>query len=172
MTKTLLLAALVASMPAFAEEQAAPTPTPDKVEKQEAPPAAAAAPAAAPAAAAPSEGRPYVDAAIAFLKGLAHTNRAGDAGDQGWAEAKENAADKVTLKVAGKELALDLAAKKSDARVVKFQKISTLREGNAVKGVTLESVELKIGADSHSGKGTLLMEETDGKWKVTSLEVE
>jgi len=172
MTRTILLAALLCVSPAFAEEQAAPTPTPDKVEKQEAAAAKAApAPAAAPAAA-PAESRPYVDAAIAFLKGLAHTGRAGDAGEQGWTDAKDNAAEKVTLKVAGKELALDLAAKKADARVVKFQKVSTLRDGTAVKGVSLDNVELKLGADSHSGKGTLLMEEKDGKWVVTSLEVE
>ena len=187
MHKTLVLAALLAVSPAFAEEQAKPTPTPDKVEKQEdaakaspaatstpaAAPAAAATAAAAPAAAAPAaESRPYVDAAVAFLKGLAHSNRSGDAGDQGWAEAKDNAGEKVTLKIAGKEMALDLAARKSDARVIKFQKISTLRADGTVKGVTLENVQTQIGSDAHSGKATLLMSEKDGKWVVDSVEVE
>ncbi len=125
MTKLPLLAALVLAVPAFAQEKAAPVPTPDKVENE-----------------------------------------------QGWADAKANAADKGTLKVAGKELALDLAGKKSDARVIKFQKVSTLREGGAVKGVTLENVEVLVGADSHSGKATVLMTEKDGKWLVTSVEVE
>jgi hypothetical protein len=166
MHKALALVAMFAVMPALAEEP-----------KEAAAPPAAAAPAAAPAekAAAPAaaaEGRPYVDAAVAFLKGLTHSSRAGDAGEQGWSEAKENAAEKVVFKVAGKEMALDLAGKKADARVVKFQKVATLREGAAVKGVTLDNVELKIGADSHSGKATLLMEEKDGKWMVTSVEVD
>ena len=159
MTKVSLIAALVLALPALAEEPAAAIPTPDKVEKAD---------AARPAA----DQRPYVDAAVAFMKGLAHSNRSGDAGQQGWAEARGNSAEKVTLKVAGKEMALDIGAQKSDARVVKFQKISTMRENGIVKGVTLDNVQLQIGDQPHAGKGTLHMEEKDGKWIVTSVEVE
>ena len=169
MTKIALLALLLAVPAARADEPAAPA----KVDTA-APAAAAkvdtAAPPAADKGAAPD--RPYVDAAIAFLKGLSHSNRSGDAGEQGWAEAKANAGDKVPLKLAGKELEIDLAGKKSDARVMRFQKVSTLRDGSKVKGVALENLELKIGEDSHAGKAVVLMDEKDGKWLVTSIEVQ
>lgn len=120
----------------------------------------------------PAESRPYVDAAIAFLKGMTHTARPGEAGDQAWAEAQANAAPTVTLKVAGKDLQLDLAAKKSDARLVRFQKLSTLRQGPLVMGVVLDNVDVKVGDDAHSGKATVRMEEKDGKWLVTAVEVD
>ena len=165
MTKLSVLAAFMLALPAVAEEPAA-IPTPDKVESAEAP---KAPPAASPAS---TDQRPYVDAAIAFMKGLAHSNRSGDDGQQGWADAKDNAAEKVALKVAGKEMALDIAAQKSDARVIKFQKVSTMRENGIVKGVTMDNVQLQVGDQPHSGKGTLHMEEKDGKWVVTSLEVD
>jgi hypothetical protein len=164
MTKVSLFAALVLALPVVAEEPSA-IPTPDKVEKAEAAKPAAAAPASA-------DQRPYVDAAVAFMKGLAHSNRSGDAGQQGWAEAKGNSAEKVTLKVAGKEIPLDIAAQKSDARVVKFQKVSTMRENGVVKGVTMDNVQVQVADQPHAGKGTLHMEEKDGKWIVTSIEVE
>ena len=173
MTKLSLLAALFLAMPALAQESAGAVPTPDKVEKAEAAKAEPAPSAAAPAPApAPADQRPYVEAAVAFMKGLAHSNRSGDAGQQGWAEAKGNSADKVAFKVAGKEMSLDLAGQKSDARIIKFQKISTVREGGAVKGVSMDNVQLQIGDQQHSGKGTLTMEEKDGKWIVTSIEIE
>src|SRR5690242_3119770 len=128
--------------------------------------------APAPAAATAGDARPYVDAAITFLKALTHSSRPGEEGELAWAAARANAADAVTFKVAGKDLQLDLAGKKSDARLVRFHKLSTLREGAAVKGVTLESVEVRVGADAHSGKATVRMDEKDGKWLVTAVEVE
>jgi hypothetical protein len=131
----------------------------------------AQAKAAAPAAA-PAEGRPYVDAALAFLKGYTHATRKGDQGDAAWAAIKDNAADKVTLKVGGKDASLDVAGKKADWNLVKFSKIATLREGDKVVGVTVETLQLKNGADEKSGKGKVLMTETAGKWTVTSIEVE
>jgi hypothetical protein len=167
MTKVALLALLLAIPAARADEPATPA-------KPASAAPAAAPPAATPAAAVPTAApeRPYVDAAIAFLKGLAHTSRSGEAGDQGWSEAKANGADKVSLKVPGKDLEIDLAGKKSDARVLKFQKVSTLREGGKVKGVALENLELKIGEEAHAGKAVVLMDEKDGKWIVTAIEVQ
>jgi hypothetical protein len=136
--------------------------------------------AAAPAAKAPEakeekkpEGeRPYVDAAVAFLRGLAHSSRSGEAGEKGWAEAKEYAGDTVPLKVSGKDLVIDLAGKKSEARILRFAKISTLRDGTTVKGVTAESLQIQLGAEPHNGKAWLMMDEKDGKWRVTSIEVD
>jgi hypothetical protein len=139
---------------------------------------AAAAPAMAPDAGTAaaekkdSGDRPYVSSAVAFLKGLIHSSRTGDAGEQGWVEATEHAGDKVTLTVAGKDVPLDIAAKKSDAQFIRFQKVSTLRDGNVVTGVTLESLELKTPGGAHSGRAKLKMSEAGGKWLVTAIEVE
>jgi hypothetical protein len=180
---TLLAMLVLVSAAARAQEPkaAAPEAPPAKIveAKPATPEAAPAAPAKAadadakaPAAAKGAEGRPYVDTAITFLKALIHSGRSGEEGELAWAAARANAADAVTLKVGGKEVPLDLAGKKSDAQLVRFHKLSTLREGAAVKGVTLESVELRVGADAHSGKATVRMDEKDGKWVVTALEVE
>jgi len=176
MMRTTLLAMFVLVSAAVRAEEPKPAEAAAPAAKTgEATPAAPEAKPAAADAKAPAktaESRPYVDAAVTFLKGLTHTSRPGEEGDMAWEAARANAAQAVTLKVAGKDLQLDLAAKKSDARLVRFQKVSTMREGATVKGVTLESVEMKIGEDAHSGKGTLRMEEKDGKWLVTALEVE
>jgi hypothetical protein len=147
---------------------------------QPAVPAVPAEPAkAAQTAAAPSEptkavgsDRPYVSAAIGFLKGLTHSTRGGDAGEKGWAEAREFAADKISFKVAGRDLELDLAAKKSGARVVRFEKVSTLRDGLAVKGVSVENIEVRLGTDAYRAKGRVMLDEKDGKWTVTALEID
>ena len=138
-----------------------------------------AEPAKAAQTAAPSEpakavasDRPYVSAAIAFLKGLTHSTRGGDAGEKGWAEAREFAADKISFKVAGRDMELDLAAKKSGARVVRFEKVSTLRDGLAVKGVSVENIEVRLGTDAYRAKGRVMLDEKDGKWTVTALEID
>ncbi len=166
------VAALVLGSAARAQEPAKPAATPDPAATT---PAATAAPekTATPPKKEASSDRPYVDAAITFLKGFAQSQRGGEAGETGWALAKENGAPKVALKVAGKEMEIDVAGAKSpDAHLMRFHKISTLREGEKVKGVTVENVDLKIGDAPHSGKATVLMEEKDGKWIVTSIEVE
>jgi hypothetical protein len=182
MIRTTLLAMLVlVSAAARAQEAKAAAPEAPPAKIVEAPPAtpearpakAAEAETEAPAGAAKAaDARPYVDAAITFLKALTHSSRAGEEGELAWAAAKANAAEAVTLKVGGKSVEFDLAGKKSDAQLVRFHKLSTLREGAAVKGVTLESVELRMGADAHSGKATLRMDEKEGKWLVTAVEVE
>ncbi|HEY6909646.1 MAG TPA: hypothetical protein VI356_09770 [Myxococcales bacterium] len=141
-----------------ATPEAAPARTPDSEAK-------------APAAKA-GESRAYVDTAITFLKALTHSSRPGEEGELAWAAARANAADAVTLTVGGKNVALDLAGKKSDARLVRFHKLSTLRDGAAVKGVTLESLEVRMGSEAYSGKATVHMDEKDGKWLVTAVEVE
>ena len=169
------VAALVLGTAARAQEPAKPAATPDPAATTPAAPAATAAPekTATPPKKEASSDRPYVDAAITFLKGFAQSQRGGEAGETGWALAKENGAPKVALKVAGKEMEIDVAGAKSpDAHLMRFHKISTLREGEKVKGVTVENVDLKIGDAPHSGKATVLMEEKDGKWIVTSIEVE
>lgn len=179
---TLLAMLILVSTAARAQEPKAAAPDAPAARIVEAPPAppeatparAAGSEAKAPAAGAATAGeaRPYVDTAITFLKALTHSSRPGEEGELAWAAAKANAADAVSLKVGGKDLQFDLAGKKSDARLVRFHKLSTLREGAAVKGVTLESMEVRVGADAHSGKATVRMDEKDGKWLVTAVEVE
>jgi len=160
-----LLAAAVAAvaLPAWAQ---APAAAPAK----EAPPAAA--PAAKETPPAPSEGRPYVDAALTFLKSFTHTNRPGDAGAEAWTALRTASADKVTIKIAGKDLVLDAAGGKTDAQLVRFSKLSTWRDGKDVKGVTLEEAEFRVGESQQKGKAKVGMSEKDGKWVVTSIEVE
>lgn len=142
---------------------------------------AAAAPAAAPQAAAPqkeaappppAEGRPYVDAALTFLKSFTHVNRNGPAGVDAWEALRSASADKVSLKIGGKDLMLDAAAGKSDAQLIRFARLSTWRDGKDVKGVTLEETEFRIGEEQQKGKARVAMSEKDGKWRVESLEVE
>ena len=181
MIRTTLLAMLVlVSAAARAQEAKAAAPEAPPAKIVEAPPAS---PEAAPVKAADSEEKSPAAARdgrrgltwtprITFLKALTHSSRAGEEGELAWAAARANAAETVTLKVAGKDLQLDLCGKKSDAQLVRFHKLSTLRDGGAVKGVTLESVELRMGADAHSGKATVHMDEKDGKWVVTALEIE
>ena len=164
---TLLAMLILVSAAARAQEPKAALPDAPAAKIVEAPPAP---PEATPARAA--EARPYVEAAMTFLKALTHSSRAGEEGDLAWAAARANAADAVTLTVGGKNLTLDLAGKKSDAKLVRFHKLSTLREGAAVKGVTLESVEVRMGSEAYSGKATVRMDEKDGKWLVTAVEVE
>jgi hypothetical protein len=166
--RALLFAAVAAvALPAFAQ-------TPDA-----GPAAAPAAPAAAPSATKdavpppPAEGgKPYVDAALTFLKSFTHTNRTGDEGAQAWTALRTASADKVTMKIAGKQLVLDAAAGQTDAQLVRFAKLSTWRDGSDVKGVTLEQVEFRVGPDTVKGKAKVAMSEKDGKWAVNSIEVE
>ncbi|MFN2547361.1 MAG: hypothetical protein ABR567_08020 [Myxococcales bacterium] len=167
-----LLAAVLVSIPAFAEEPAAaPAAQPAPATKEAAP--AAAAPAAKEATPSPpGESRPYVDAALTFLKSFTHTNRSGPAAVEAWDALRAASADSVTIKVGGKDVTLDAKAGKTDAQLVRFARLATWRDGNEVKGVTLEQVEFKVGADTQKGKARVAMSEKDGKWQVTSIEVE
>lgn len=146
------VAAVVVALPARAQ-----APAPDAGTKE---------------APAPAEGRPYVDAALTFLKSFTHTNRTGDEGAQAWTALRAVSADKVPIKIAGKELTLDAASGKTDAQLVRFAKLSTWRDGKDVKGVTLDEVEFRVGSDVQKGKAKLAMSEKDGKWQVSSIEVE
>ncbi len=172
--KTLsIIAALLLAAPAVrADDEAA---KPAEAAPEEKPAATDKADAKLPGKKAKAGGgddRAYVDAALAFLKGLAHSARKGEQGEAGWAAVKENAGDKVSVKIAGAAHDVDVAGKKSDVRLLKFQKISTWREGSAIKGVTADVLEFKVGKETHAGKGRVGMEDKDGKWVVTSVEVD
>ncbi len=157
------IAALLVALPVAAQQ-----PPADK-------PAAAAQPAPAekPAAAEkPAESRPYVDAAITFLKSFSHVNRPGETGTLAWDSLRAVSAPKVSLKLAGKEFTVDAAAGKADVQLVRFSKLTTWRDGATVKGVLLEQAEFHAGADQPKGKAKVAMSEKDGKWTVESIEIE
>jgi len=116
--------------------------------------------------------RPYVESALTFLRAFTHTNRTGPEGEKAWAELRSVSADKVPLKVAGKDLVIDAAAGHSNAMLIRFAKVSTWREALDVQGVTIEKTQLRLGDEEHSGKGKLKLAEKDGKWIVESFEVE
>ncbi len=156
------IAALLLALPAAAQHPPADNPA-------AAPAAAAPAAAEKPAAA---ESRPYVDAAITFLKSFSHVNRPGEAGALAWDALRSVAAPKVSLKLAGKEFTVDAAAGKSEVQLVRFSKLSTWRDGAAVKGVLLDQAEFHAGAEQPKGKAKVSMSEKDGKWTVESIEIE
>ena len=116
--------------------------------------------------------RAHVDAALAFLKAYAYTGRKGEQGAKAWEALHEHAGEKVSVKIAGKEHDLDVAGKKSDARLLKFSKLETWREGDQIKGVNVGLLEFKVGKDEHKGKGRVAMSEKDGKWMVDAVEAD
>ncbi len=106
----------------------------------------------------------HVKAAYTFLVAWGKGN---------WEEAKTVAAEKVTVKVGDKEFTLDLPGGKGEvALVFPFKGISTVRVDGKVKGVTVEEIGLKTGNTEKRGKGTLTLEEKDGKFLVTGVAVE
>jgi pyruvate dehydrogenase E2 component (dihydrolipoamide acetyltransferase) len=168
--KLFLSVLFAASLAARAQAPAAAAPAkaepaPQAAAKAEQAPADPAAPKAEPA-------RPYVDSAIAFLKAFTHINRTGPEGEKAWAELRAVSADKVPLKVAGKDIAIDAVGGQSDAQLIRFAKVSTWREGLDVQGVTIEKAQLHVGDGEHTGKARLKLAEKDGKWIVQSLEVD
>ncbi len=88
-------------------------------------------------------------------------------------EAKAVAAEKVTVKLGDKEVALDLAGGKAAVGLVlPFKGLSTVREGGKVKRITVEQLHLKAGDVDKQGKGMVTIEEKEGKFLVTGVSVE
>jgi len=90
-----------------------------------------------------------------------------------WAAAKAVAAEKVQVKAGDKVFSLDLESGKAEVTLsFPFKGISTVRVEGKVKGVTVEEIGLKTGGTERRGKGTLTLEEKDGKFLVTGVAVE
>jgi hypothetical protein len=86
---------------------------------------------------------------------------------------KGQAAGKVTVKVGGTDYTLDAEAKKADAQLVlPFRSLSSIREKGNVTGVTVDEMTVKAGGAEKKGKGTLTLDEKDGKFIVTGVTVE
>jgi hypothetical protein len=90
-----------------------------------------------------------------------------------WEEMAQVAADKVRVTVGGREGAIDVAGRKADATLVlPFKGLATVREGGAVKAVTVEEITVKVGGEEKKGKAVLAVEDKDGKTRVTRVTVE
>lgn len=90
-----------------------------------------------------------------------------------WQAARAQSRGKVTVKVGGADYTLDAEAGKTDVQLVlPFRGFSTVRVQGEVKGVTVEEITVKAGGTEKKGKGTLTLEEKDGKFTVTSVAIE
>jgi hypothetical protein len=107
---------------------------------------------------------PQITAAQEFLRAW---------GKADWEGMKGQAGAKVTVKVGGTDYTLDTEAKKADAELVlPFRGLSTVREKGKVTSVTVDDITVKAAGAEKKGKGTLTLEEKDGKFTVTGVTVE
>lgn len=107
---------------------------------------------------------PHIQAAHEFLLGWGKAN---------WEAVKAHAADKVAVKVGGADHALDVVGRKAEVQLVlPFRGLAAVRVGANVKGVTVEEITVRAGGAERKGKGTVTLEEKDGKFTVTSVAVE
>ncbi len=91
-------------------------------------------------------------------------------GHQKWDELKSVAAVQVTVKVGDKVFELEPAAQKSEVTLVlPFRGLSTIREGETVKGITVAEVGLKVGENETRGPATITLKEQDGEFWVTGV---
>ncbi|MFI5340168.1 MAG: hypothetical protein ACHQ7N_10060 [Candidatus Methylomirabilales bacterium] len=107
---------------------------------------------------------PHITAAQEFLLAWGKSN---------WDAVKGQTVAKVTVKVGGTDYSLEAEAKKAGAQLVlPFRGLSSVREKGKVTGVTVEEMTVKAGGAEKKGKGTLTIEEKDGKFTVTGVTVE
>lgn len=117
-----------------------------------------------PVASAWAQAPPHIQAAHDFLLGW---------GKGDWDAVKAHAGDKVAVKVGGADYALDVAGKKAEVQLIfPFRGLAAVRVGANVKGVTVEEIAVRAGGAERKGKGTVTLEEKDGKFTVTSVAVE
>jgi hypothetical protein len=91
-------------------------------------------------------------------------------GRQNWEELKSVAAVQVTVRVGDKAFALEPATQKSEvALVLPFRGLSTVREGEEVKGITIEEMVLKVGESETRGPATIMLKKQDGEFWVTEV---
>lgn len=94
-------------------------------------------------------------------------------GKADWDGLKSQSAGKVTVSVGGKDYTLDAEGKQAGAQLVlPFRGLSTVREKGKVTGVTVDEMTVNAGGAVTKGKGTLTLEEKDGKFIVTGVTVQ
>lgn len=110
------------------------------------------------------EASTHIEAGLKFLMAWGKGN---------WEEMATVAGEKVTVNVGGKESTIDVAGKKAEATLVfPFKGLSSVRMEGKVKGVTVDEIAVKVGGEEKKGKGTLTLEEKDGKVTITKVSVE
>ena len=115
-------------------------------------------------ASASAQAPPHIRAAQEFLLAWGKGN---------WDAVRAQAADKVTVRVGGAGYTLDVAGKKAAVELIlPFRGLSTVRVQGKVKGVTVEEIAVKAGGAPKKGKGTVTLEEKEGRFTVTSVAVE
>ncbi len=109
-------------------------------------------------------GAGHIEAAQSFLLSW---------GKAQWEDLAQVAADRVPVTAGGKEASIDVAGRKVEATLVfPFKGLATVREGGAVKAVTVAEITVKVGGEDKKGKGVLAVEERDGKTRITRVTVE
>lgn len=107
---------------------------------------------------------PHIQAAQDFLLGWGHGK---------WEAVGAVAEGKVPVKVRGSAYTLDVEGKKADAELIlPFRGLSTVRAAGKVTGVTADEIAVKAGGAETKGKGTVTLQEKDGKFVVTGVTVE
>jgi hypothetical protein len=110
------------------------------------------------------EASAHIEAGVKFLTAW---------GKGDWEGLATVAGEKVTVSVGGKESVIDVTGKKAEAMLVfPFKGLSAVRVEGKVKGVTVDDIAVKVGGEEKKGKGTLTLEEKNGKVMVTKVAVE
>jgi hypothetical protein len=114
-----------------------------------------------------------IEAGTSFLNAFAKSAHKDEAeSTAAWTDLRDLSSGKVKIKVAGQSLVLDPGGKTSEARLIRYARVTSLRDGSTVKGIHLEKLELLVGKQDHSGPAKLLMDTKGGKWVVSSIEME
>lgn len=93
-------------------------------------------------------------------------------GKGNWDDLATVATEKVTVTIGGKDALIDANKKAEVALVFPFRGISSVRVDGAVTGVTVEEITVRIGSEEKKGKGTLTIQEKDGKPVISKVSVE
>jgi hypothetical protein len=112
-----------------------------------------------------------IEAGLAFLKAVAKLNHR-DQADDAWGEMSNFAGSKVKLLAGSESGRIDIAGKHTDAKLLRFSKLTTWRDGNTIKGLLLGDVELKFEKGEVRGPGKLHLDAKGDQWVATLLEVE
>ena len=124
-------------------------------------------PAASSGPAAGSE----IEAGLGFLKAAAKLNHT-DQADDAWAEMATFAGGKVKISAGSESGKFDLGDKHADAKLLRFSKLTSWRDGATIKGVLLGDVVLKFEKGEVRGPGKLHLEAKGDRWVARLLEVE
>ncbi|MGH7473382.1 MAG: hypothetical protein ACREJW_05530 [Candidatus Methylomirabilales bacterium] len=94
-------------------------------------------------------------------------------GKKNWEAVRAHTGGKLTVKVGGTGYTLDAERMQAEVELLlPFRGLSAVRVGGKVKGVTVEEITVKVGGTEKKGKGTVTLEEQDGKFKVAGVAVE